>query len=143
MAQVDFYVVASGGAEGAAAVACKIVEKAWQQGLRVFVHAASEHEARRLDELLWTFRQDSFVPHARSSDGDAAAEAVTIGSDLGEGIGRDVLVNVCAPVAAATATFERIAEVVSDDADVRAAARERYAAYRRLGVELRHHDVQP
>ena len=142
MARVDFYVVASGGSEGAARVACKVVEKAWQRGFRVYVHTASEGEARHLDELLWTFRQDSFVPHALAGSEDDD-NPVTIGCDLRQGAGRDVLVNLCAPIPAAGDGFERIAEVVSDDAGVRTAARERYAAYRQSGHELQHHDVQP
>ena len=144
MVQVDFYVVASGGAEGAARVACKVVEKAWQRGLRVYLHTASEAAARQVDELLWTFRQDSFVPHSLAGgDGDGDDEAVTVGCDLAGAEGRDVLVNLCAPLAADSARCERIAEVVSDEPQVRTAARERYAAYRDLGHELRHHDVRP
>lgn len=133
--------VGSGGARGAAAVACKVVEKAWQRGMSIYLHTASENAARDMDELLWTFRPDSFVPHALAGT-DGADEAVTIGCDMREAAGREVLVNLCAPLSAESARFERIAEVVSDDALARAEARERYAAYRNLGHELRHHDVQ-
>ena len=34
----------------------------------VHIHAASRADAERLDELLWTFRDGSFVPHERISD---------------------------------------------------------------------------
>ena len=142
MAQVDFYVLRSDRAGGAGNVACKVVEKAWQQGLRVYVHTASEGEAMRLDELLWTFRQDSFVPHALATASGAEHEAVVIGCDLAAGRGRQVLVNLCATLPADTGGFERIAEVVGNDEESRGAARARYLAYRRIGHQLKHHDLQ-
>lgn len=143
MAQVDFYVVGSGGSEGAARVACKVTEKAWRQGLRVFVRTVSENDARRMDDLLWTFRQDSFVPHGLAGESGAEKEAVVIGCQPQADDGREVLVNLGAGLQADPSAYERIAEVVSDDEGARIAARERYGVYRRLGHELKHHDVQP
>jgi len=141
VAQVDFYVLRSDRAGGAAKVACKVAEKAWQQGLRVYVHTASEGEAMHLDELLWTFRQDSFVPHSLATASGAEDEAVIIGCDLSAGRGRQVLVNLCATLPTETTGFERIAEVVGNDETSRTAARTRYLAYRSHGHELKHHDL--
>lgn len=143
MARVDFYVVASGGADGAARVACKVAEKAWHKGLRVYVCAATEVEAGRMDELLWTFRQDSFVPHALAGEAGSEDEAIVIGCDVAAGQGREVLVNLGVGLPESLPPFARIAEVVSDDEQARHAARERFGLYRRLGHELQAHDVQP
>jgi len=143
MTQVDFYVVTSGGTEGAARVACRVAEKAWSRGLRVYVCTDSEDAARHMDELLWTFRQDSFVPHALAGEADADSEAIIIGCEPRAAAGREVLVNLGAGLVDDLPAFERIAEVVSDDDGARSAARERYGLYRRQGHDLKHHEVQP
>ena len=143
MAKVNFYVVASGGSEGAARVACKVTEKAWRKGMSVYVCAASEDEAKRMDELLWTFREDSFIPHLLASEAGAGDEPVVIGCEAGAANGRQVLVNVGAGLPTELPQVERIAEVVSNDEQARHAARDRYGVYRRLGHHLEHHEVQP
>ena len=43
--------------------ACEIAERTYVQGNRLQIIAADQQQAVRLDDLLWTFRPDSFVPH--------------------------------------------------------------------------------
>lgn len=140
MAQVDFYVVRGGGGGECERVACRVVEKAWQLGHRVYLHAADTAQAQRLDELLWSFRQESFVPHGPAGEADAAQTPVVVGCGE-DATGRDVLVNLAEEIPACAAVFERIAEVVADGAAARAAGRQRYGEYRKRGYDLRHHDV--
>ncbi|MEZ5578324.1 MAG: DNA polymerase III subunit chi [Candidatus Competibacteraceae bacterium] len=45
--------------------ACRLADKAYGLGHTVYLFTASEARAAALDDLLWTFRQDSFVPHER------------------------------------------------------------------------------
>jgi DNA polymerase-3 subunit chi len=40
-----------------------LLEKTLARGWRALVRTASEAEAERLDEVLWTYREDSFLPH--------------------------------------------------------------------------------
>jgi len=141
--QVDFYVLGVPGDGAALGVACRVVEKAWDQGLRVHVQARDEDQAARVDEALWTFRQESFVPHERCS-GDATPRArVTVGTAGDTPAAPDVLVNIGAPVPHWYAACGRVAEIVAGDPQARAAGRERYRVYRDAGLELRTHDVEP
>jgi len=145
MPQVDFYVLADADADDGAArrVACRVVEKAWSQGLTVHVQAQDEQQAARMDETLWTFRQDSFVPHERWDGGDPPGARVTLGTAGGIAPNEpDVLVNLGAAVPGWFAACGRIAEVVGGDPKARAAGRERYRTYRDAGLELRTHQVQ-
>jgi DNA polymerase-3 subunit chi len=60
--------------DAALRTACDITQKAWSEGLHVYVLSSSAEEASRMDNLLWTFRQDSFVPHELwHGAGDAGA----------------------------------------------------------------------
>ena len=49
-----------------------LVEKSLERGWKVVVETASDERAEVIDNLLWTFRDDSFLPHARAG-GDADA----------------------------------------------------------------------
>src|SRR5215470_777200 len=40
-----------------------LIEKSLERGWRVVVQAASEERVEALDAHLWTFRDDSFLPH--------------------------------------------------------------------------------
>ena len=139
MTQVDFYISDSDSADARLKLACKIVDKARELDHHVFVHVASDDEARQLDELLWTFSQGSFIPHriVRETPEQAPAEPVLIGVNQAPGPGRwEVLVNLAPDVPEFFSRYERVAEVVDADAQRRAQSRERYRFYRDRGYKL-------
>lgn len=144
MTQVDFYVLESDSDDARLRLACKIVDKATQLDHHVFVHATSEDEARKLDELLWTFSQSSFIPHrvVHETPAEPAQEPVLIGVKAPPGPGRwDVLVNLGADVPEFFSRYERVAEVVDANATRREQSRERYRFYRDRGYKLNTHQV--
>ena len=63
MARVDFYILAQADERARHMLACKLAEKAWRLDNSVYIHANNRSEAEHLDQLLWTFRDGSFVPH--------------------------------------------------------------------------------
>ena len=80
MARVDFYILSQAGQHSRQTFACRLAEKAYNLKNSVHIHAASRGDAERLDELLWTFRDGSFVPHERVSASSGTPESpVTIG----------------------------------------------------------------
>jgi DNA polymerase-3 subunit chi len=52
--------------------------KTIERGQRAVVLCAAPEQAQRLDEHLWTFRPDSFLPHGRLKDGSEADQPVFI-----------------------------------------------------------------
>ena len=96
-------------------------------------------DAERFDELLWTFRDGSFVPH-EISGGDTHAP-VTIGFGDTAVEARDLLVNLCDEIPPFAASFPRIAEVVSSDENCRTKSRHRYSTYRDQGHQLETHKI--
>lgn len=55
-----------------------LVEKSLERGWKVVVETASDERAEAIDNLLWTFRDDSFVPHARAGGSEDAMQPVLI-----------------------------------------------------------------
>ena len=52
-----------------------LVEKTLERGWRAVVQAGSEERVEALDTLLWTYREESFLPHGTKRDGNAAVAA--------------------------------------------------------------------
>jgi len=142
--QVDFYILDSDSDDARLRLACKIVDKATQREHHVFIHSASDDEARQLDELLWTFSQGSFIPHriVRGELTQRALEPVLIGVNQPPVPGRwDVLINLAAEVPEFFSRYERVAEVVDANAVRREQSRGRYRFYRDRGYKLNTHQV--
>ncbi len=55
-----------------------LLEKSLERGWRVVVQAASEERADALDAHLWTFRDDSFLPHGTWRDSDAQDQPIIL-----------------------------------------------------------------
>jgi DNA polymerase-3 subunit chi len=55
-----------------------LLEKSLERGWRVVVQAGSEERADALDAHLWTYKDDSFLPHGTWRDGDAADQPVVL-----------------------------------------------------------------
>jgi DNA polymerase-3 subunit chi len=139
--RIDFYVVADPSTGAAGVVACRLAEKAWLGGHRVYLHTASPDSAARLDDALWTFRQDSFVPHGRfpEQSGEDLPVLVGCGGDP-DGFG-DVLINLTEEVPAFYRRFSRVLEVVGADPAAKEAARGRFRIYQKQGYPLHSHEV--
>lgn len=144
---VDFYVLSDRQRADRFHYACRLTEKIWKMGHRVYVNAGTESVAASLDDLMWTFREESFLPHAVDRGEPNPMEPVLIGAGgtgpSSAGATRDVLVNLADDIPDWAFGFNRIADVVPppDDAQGRQRSRDRFRAYRDRGCEVRTHDV--
>lgn len=124
--------------------ACARIARAWEKGDRLYVWAASQAEAARWDELLWTFREDSFVPHGLWQGEEACDEPVAVGWRAANPNGARWLVvaggQTPAEVTAAASSFARIMDFVPKrDKAATDAARARYKALQQAGIEPAYH----
>ncbi len=140
MTRVDFHVLPASGKIDADRWACKLAAKAWRQGHRVYILAASETHARRLDDLLWTFRDTSFLPHALIADRSEDMR-VLVGSGEEAPEEHEVMINLAHPVPSFFSRFERVLEVVPAQEEPRTLARERFRFYKERGYPLESHDI--
>ena len=143
MTRVDFYVLKTGSARQRSVFACRLAEKARVRGHRLYLHTASSSETNQLNDLLWTFRDGSFVPHlpmnqssGENSDDDTP---IHIGHDAEPGHHSDLLINMADEVPLFFSRFERVAEIVA--ADSRDNARDRFRFYRERGYTLETHTL--
>lgn len=70
----------------------EILQKAFATGQRIVVRADTDAEAERLNDLLWTFRPDSFLPHGTKKDGHAESQPIWITAKDENPNGADILI---------------------------------------------------
>ena len=139
--QIDFYVLQEQSPGNRFKLACRIVEKAYRLGHRVYVRTGNSDDTNVLDDLLWTFSQNSFVPHQLSAENDARESPVVIGEHPPAVEGTDVVISVADnPVSDFTA-YPRIVEIVGCKDNEKASGRNRFRYYREHGVEPNTHRI--
>jgi DNA polymerase-3 subunit chi len=115
-----------------------LIEKSLERGWRVVVQAASEERVEALDAHLWTFRDDSFLPHGTWREAEAAGQPVllTVHDSNPNGAAIRFLVDG-APMPADAGGYERIVLLIDgNDPDAVAAARERWSEGKAKGFEV-------
>jgi DNA polymerase-3 subunit chi len=143
MPQVDFYILSTPIRTEKDRLACQITEKAWQQGYRVYLQTDSPKYAKRLDNLLWTFHDISFLPHEIYSQVSSATTPILIGYQAQTCPHQDVLINLTEEIPSFVAQFKRIAEIVDEPFPAREAGRRRYRSYQQQpDYSLKIHHIQ-
>lgn len=142
MARVDFYVLERIDENSRYTLACKLAEKAYRLDNTVYIHTRSSGDTARLDKLLWTFRDGSFVPHCVSGSSDGTEHSpVVIGCDTDGVQPRDLLINLCDEIPVFAESFPRVAELVTSDENCRRLSRQRFVEYRTKGHSIQTHNI--
>jgi len=139
MTRIDFYVVKTAGADARLNVAARLTEKALGRGHRIFINCESAEQLSALDSYLWEFKATSFVPHEVASN--QTDERVVLGFEQGPETHNDVLINLALSPPSYFAQFERVAEVVTQDATSLDALRSAWRHYRVRGYPLQKHEL--
>jgi len=139
MTRVGFYVVQAAARQERLLVAARLADKAFARGHRIFINAADEDQARSLDELLWSFRPASFLPHGLL--GEELADTIAIGWGQEPTRHNDLLINLQLGIPPFFSRFKRVAEVVTQDPDSLAALRRSWTFYKERGYQLEKHDL--
>jgi DNA polymerase-3 subunit chi len=139
MTLVGFYVVQAAEQGQRLRVAVRLADKAFQQGHRIFINAVDEAQARTLDELLWSFRPASFLPHGLH--GQEHSETIAIGWGQEPDKHNDLLINLQLDIPSFFSRFARVAEVVTQDPASLQALRESWKFYKERGYQLEKHDL--
>lgn len=134
--KIDFYVLENAtSGQKSLLFACQLLEKAYSEQKRVYVHTNTREEADRLDAMLWTFRDDSFVPHNIYTD-EPYPPAIQIGYGATPKADYDLLLNLAKDVPDFYQHFPAVIEIVFPDPVVQQLARARYKHYRDQGFEI-------
>ncbi len=130
--RIDFYILKT---ERLAAYQflARLVEKIYTLEKTVLIFAGSQTEAEYLDDLLWSYQEESFLPHEiYSSD----SENTPIIISTSEKVAANVLINLQAELPPFFKDFERVVELVYDQDDIPERGRQKYRQYRDCGYQI-------
>ena len=119
--------------------ACRLVRKARAADMRVVIFTRDRAQLDALDEALWTFSEQDFLPHVTADDALASQTPIILTDNAEAALPHhQILINLSGETPAHFARFERLFEVISTDEDDLTAGRERYRQYQQRGYPLTH-----
>ena len=139
--RADFYLIAKPRfAQQPLLLVCELARKACDAGQPVLLLARDVAQAEQLDDLLWSFEPDAYVPHqiAGAEDDEEEATVLIAAPDTDVAL-RPLVINLRdEPVDGA---FERVLEVVPADESARGPLRERWKQYQARGLDVKKHGM--
>jgi DNA polymerase-3 subunit chi len=135
--KVDFYT----GSKDKLKTACQLSHKAMQNGVRTVISTPDAATRDALDKLLWHYPATAFIPHCGSDAEDAEHMPVLLNHGNDRFPHHDLLISLHCECVSFFSRFERVIEIVSQDAEDSRMGRERFKFYRDRGYELRHFDL--
>ncbi|AHY42010.1 DNA polymerase III subunit chi [Stutzerimonas decontaminans] len=133
MTRIEFYVLPDDNPLGRLRAACQLAAKGWQHGMQVFIRCVDEEQSNQLDELLWSFRAERFIPHEQDADDPQAP--VVVGIDQAPPFAQGLLINLASTLSSHLDQFSRIIEIVNQEPQLLTACRENFRLYRRQGYD--------
>ena len=141
MARADFYLIAKPRfLDKPLLLVCELARKANDSGQPMLIFAASAAQAEALDELLWEFDPDAYIPHqiAGTDEDDDITPVLIVPPEMQAPM-RPLVLNLRdEPV---TGDFARVLEVVPADENSRGPLRERWKSYKGRGLDVQKHDM--
>ncbi|MCH4564813.1 DNA polymerase III subunit chi [Halomonas sp. EGI 63088] len=149
MTRVDFYILPDTTLEARLGFACRLAETIAGKGYRLHLHAEDEAMARDLDDRLWTFRPDAYLPHA-------LVDSNLLGSEMASGVPVTIgwegppapelavqaMLNLHPGIPEWFSRFDRVAEIINQHQEVLTAKRECWQTYKQRGYPVKAHQLR-
>lgn len=120
--------------------ACLQASHFYRQNQRVFIYTQNKEQAEQVDELLWAFDTNSFVPHNLAGEGPKQGAMVEISDQPLRGR-RPVLINLTETMPIFANQFQFIVDFVPSNEALKQKARERFKTCRQWGFQVNNQAV--
>ena len=122
---------------------CKLVEKGFKQKIQpIYIQTINKQQAEQLDKLLWTFKQDSFIPHTIVGTLDLDTTPVQIGWNENQFHPAAAIVNLSEEIPISYLESKKVHEIIDNDEVKKSKARERWKNYKSEGCKLNFHQAK-
>lgn len=140
MAEISFYILPTASTHERYLFVCKLLEKIYRGGQPCYVLTDTDAQSQRLDDLLWTFRAGSFIPHQLYQDHTVVTpyQKVLIGSSPAPQGWDKLIINLSSQ---SVHSIERVLEILDNSESTKAAGRLRYRAYQQAGDTISTHQL--
>lgn len=124
------------------ALACELIARAHAGGRRIALRLPDGDSLRRADQMLWSFEQQSFIPHVANNHPLAPETPVVLADARTPSAWphHDLLFNLAPELPAEPESFRMVIEIIGQQESERQPARARWMEYKRRGFELKAFD---
>ena len=138
LANVSFYQLNQDEVDAKLKTACRLATQAYERSKSVFIWTVDEEGSKRVDDLLWEFPPDRFVPHEQSFIKTQFKNLVRIHHQIPED-NHYVLINLTQEPVALAGKFERVFEIVLPSESDSAATRQSH--YEQINCTIQNHTI--
>ncbi len=146
--QIDFYILAEHSQRDINRMVCQLCEKATAQKMQTIIYTKSMAQAQQLDDLLWSFKAESFLVHHNTLNASEKPHhypyPIVIQSQITDQamtISHPFLINLSPVTPEFFQEFSRMAELITINPEEKQAARKRYRFYLDAGHQLTKYDL--
>jgi DNA polymerase III subunit chi len=137
MTQIDFHILQDSSVTARWLYTCRFIEKVERLGHSILVVVDTQEEAQELDDLLWSFKPESFIAHQIIGGDEEAKVEITFTANAGEH--HDVLINLSSQIPEYFSRFARTVEIVIQAPTILENTREHYKFYKQRGYPISQH----
>ncbi len=141
MPSIDFYILASHGENQRLRFVCKLAEKIYREQQQAYIQTETEQQSQQLDNLLWSFRAGSFIPHQLFSGAEPNPDnSIILGTMPAPEDWHKIIINLSLQFLQVPASCQRLVEILDASETLKQAGRERYKHYKQCGhsIEVHH-----
>jgi len=146
MAKADFYILNKSDHHARLEFLCRLIEKATGLGHSIYIHTNDLQQATEIDDYLWSYKIDSFLPHDLNPNNlepkEKPSAPVTIGFSAQCEHHNDLLINFASKLPGFYNNFNRIAEIVIQNDTILKELRTHYREIKSKGIEATIHDFR-
>jgi DNA polymerase-3 subunit chi len=150
ISQADFYLIDADYEQERVDFLCRLVEKAWQQQLKIYIYTESSAQAEQVDEGLWHFKPQSFLPHGiehNLAPDKRVHYPVIIGvqdTDHSDSTSShsDLLINISKSLPPFYKAFQRYVEITPPQPQALQQSRQHYRTLNQEKIKIQHHDLR-
>ena len=168
MTNIAFYLQQNSSQKSLEQIVCQLVQKAYIQDNFIYIQTQNIEQANLIDDLLWSIQDDSFIPHLNMSNIEKQVNnhslveltqeqqklskayhvpviintaTSQIDIDLNPKRKEELLINLNDEIPFSFSRFHRLAEIISNNEEVKKVARVRYKFYKDRGYPILTHDI--
>jgi len=144
MPEASFYILKTDSLSERFIFACKLIEKAYRCGEFCYVYTDSAQQSQQLDNQLWTFRENSFIPHQQYDELNNTPDnekTVLIGHIAAPKNWQKLIFNLSSNYPEDLTKTERVLEILDNNETLKQAGRQRYRQYQQDGFKIATHEI--
>ncbi len=142
MPEASFYILPTDTLSERYLFACKLIEKAYRSGQFCYVYTDSYQQSQQLDDQLWTFRENSFIPHQIYEENIPKYErTILVGTKEAPKQWQKLIFNLSSKYPDNLDQAERVLEILDNNEELKQSGRLRFRQYTQEGFKMTTHNM--